>query len=166
MTMKMILSTLTIGLVLAFAQTALAGAAGDLTHWKRDAGTIVSWHMTYPQGTTNQTFGNSHAVVKAVIDRDGRVLKSHLATITGHDAFARESRSFVRRLDSLPALPGSFTGDRALVRIHLLYAEREGDLKTMYRTIVETRRIAEQDHPAELGETAGLPVIDMVAGGY
>ncbi len=164
--MKMIMGALTVGLGLALSQTAFAGGSGDLTHWKRDAGRIVSWHMTYPTGTTFQTFGNSHAVVKAVIDRDGRVLKSHLANITGHDAFERESRSFVRRLDSLPALPDSIAGDRAVVRIHLLYAERESDLKKMYRTIVETQQIAEQDAPAELGETAGLPVIDMFAAGY
>ena len=166
MTMKMFLGALTVGLGLAVSQAALAGAAGDLTHWKRDAGRIASWHMTYPTGTSRHTFGNSHAVVKAVIDRDGRVLKSHLATITGHDAFTRESRSFLRRLDSLPALPDSVEGDRALVRIHLLYAERESDLKTLHRTIVETQRIAEQADPTELGDTAGLPVIDMVAGGY
>jgi len=166
MKMNMLLGALALSLGLASPASAMAGASGDLSHWKRDAGRIVSWHMTYPTGTTFQTFGNSHAVVKAVIDRDGRVLKSHLANITGHDAFERESLSFVRRLDSLPALPDSIRGDRAVVRIHLLYAERESDLKTMYRTIVETQQIAEHDEPAELGETAGLPVIDMFAGGY
>jgi len=166
MKMNMLLGALALSLGLASSAGAMAGASGDLSHWKGKAGRVVSWHMSYPTGTTFQTFGNSHAVVKAVIDRDGKVLKSYLANVSGHDAFESESRSFVRRLDSLPALPDSFEGDRAVVRIHLLYAERESDLKNMYRTIVETQQIAEQDDQTKLGETAGLPVIDMFAGGY
>lgn len=128
-----------------FAGLAPAAQAGDdpeLEIWKERASTRIGQAMTYPRLLGRRDLPAGHNIVEAKVDRSGRILSASLVESSGRSEFDRASIDFTERLTRLPALPESIRGEKVKVRMHLIYADNERELKNYMGTIVRTRQLA------------------------
>lgn len=149
-------------LMLATAGMAQAGDSKTIADWKEECGKIVSYKMAYPSTTMRRSLPDSFNVVEVEMARDGTVLSAELTGLSESPIIDRASERFAKSLKSLPALPASYDGETASVRIHLLYAETERGLENLARAVVRTRQLADDQ---EEGERMTAMIDLMVAGG-
>jgi len=150
-------------LLVGAANTASAGENEALAAWKAQCGKMVSQTMNYPRAIV--PLPDDHNVVEAVIDRSGRVFEARLVEKGNRQIFDRASEAFARKLRSLPPLPDDFAAERAVVRMHLVYADNERQAagltqKVLAAAATETTRTVE----IEGVKFAGVPVIDLLGG--
>ncbi|GAB4574282.1 MAG: hypothetical protein Tsb008_11230 [Rhodothalassiaceae bacterium] len=149
-------------LLLAFgAGSASAGEAKTLDEWKVEAGRVVSFKMAYPSTTSRRNLPDSYNIVEVEMTRDGEILSASLVQQSESVLFDRASERAAKALKRLPALPQSYKGETANVRIHMLYADNERALNHLARGIVETRQIAEESDATQ--QTAAIDL--MISGG-
>lgn len=152
-------------LLVGAAGAASADESEAMAAWKAHCGGMISDMMRYPTTPRTLVHGHAHNVVEAVIDRSGRVLEARLVEKSGEQVFDRQSEAFAMNIRTLPQLPDDFVNERAVVRMHLVYADsawRAQQISRKIRTTTEvmTTRTVEIDGV----QYAGVPVIGIFGG--
>lgn len=138
------------------SSAASAGGDADLTDWKERTGALVSQSMTYPN--TRFALADGRNVVELLVGRDGKIESAQI-TRWSNRHYNRETERFLERVDRLPALPATVAGERALVKIHMIYAATNAGVQRLSK---DAARETRQEGPARIA-SADTVFIELAA---
>jgi len=135
--------------------------------WISEASAVVSEAMVAPRQLGSSTIRSGHVLVTAHVLRDGRVAEAMITkrAVGARSNLDRAARKCIERLEALPSLEHVIEGETALVRIYLVYAtsddEMKLELKRAQNASAQVRRIARAEMPGD--PLAKAPVINLIA---